>query len=118
MPGAFGTADEGALRQAAGSEPGTDGIDLVAQVTCAEPYEVSGSAGTRRIVALDFGIKTTILDHLSELGSVRVVPASTSADDILAIEHAGLGRAVLYPGSWSDWSSAGYEVATGPEPAR
>src|SRR5687767_14727002 len=33
MPGAFGTADEGTLRAAALAEPGTDGIDLVAQVT-------------------------------------------------------------------------------------
>jgi thiosulfate/3-mercaptopyruvate sulfurtransferase len=39
----------------------------------------------------------------------------TACHDLLAIEHAGLGRAKLYPGSWSDWSTAGYEVATGPE---
>lgn len=39
----------------------------------------------------------------------------TACHDLLAIEHAGLGPAKLYPGSWSDWSSAGYEVATGPE---
>ncbi len=38
MPGAFGTADEAAIAAAAEAEPGTDGIDLVAQVTCAEPY--------------------------------------------------------------------------------
>lgn len=37
----------------------------------------------------------------------------TACHDLLAIEHAGLGKAKLYPGSWSDWSTAGYEVATG-----
>lgn len=37
----------------------------------------------------------------------------TACHDILAMEVAGLGRAWLYPGSWSDWSAAGYEVATG-----
>lgn len=39
----------------------------------------------------------------------------TACHDLLAIEHAGLGKARLYPGSWSDWSTAGYEVATGSE---
>jgi len=34
----------------------------------------------------------------------------------LAMRLAGLPDPVLYPGSWSDWSTAGYPVATGPEP--
>jgi thiosulfate/3-mercaptopyruvate sulfurtransferase len=40
----------------------------------------------------------------------------TACHDILAMEHAGVGRPILYPGSWSDWSSAGYPVAKGPDP--
>lgn len=36
----------------------------------------------------------------------------TSCQTILAMELAGLGRSVLYPGSWSDWSSAGGAVET------
>ena len=40
MPGAFGTADEATLLAAAKEEPGTDGVDLVATVTTAEPYTV------------------------------------------------------------------------------
>ncbi|NNC91518.1 MAG: sulfurtransferase [Acidimicrobiia bacterium] len=39
----------------------------------------------------------------------------TACHNLLAVEYAGLGEALLYPGSWSDWSTAGYEVATGPE---
>ncbi len=89
MPGAFGTADEAALRAAAAAEPGTDGIDLVSTVTCAEPYTVS-SDGPRLIVAMDFGIKTSILNQLSRLGTVEVVPASTSADAILARNPDGV----------------------------
>ncbi len=82
MPGAFGTASEDDLRQAAQAEPGTDGHDLVATVTCDEPYTVE-SDGPRRIVALDFGIKESILEQLKRLGTVEVVPATTSAREIL-----------------------------------
>ena len=81
MPGAFGTAAESDLRAAAVAEPGTDGIDLVAQVTTPEAYTVG--SGERRIVAFDFGIKTTILRHLAELGTVEVVPAHTTAAEVL-----------------------------------
>ncbi len=38
----------------------------------------------------------------------------TACHNLLAIAHAGIGNAMLYPGSWSDWSTSGYEVATGP----
>jgi len=40
----------------------------------------------------------------------------TSCHIILAMEVAGVGRALLYPGSWSDWSTSGLPVATGTEP--
>jgi carbamoyl-phosphate synthase small subunit len=92
LPSAFGSADEATLRAAAQAEPGTDGIDLVATVTCAEPYVVAAAAGApgRRIVAYDFGIKTTILRHLSRLGTVEVVPAATPAAEVLARAPQGV----------------------------
>jgi thiosulfate/3-mercaptopyruvate sulfurtransferase len=34
----------------------------------------------------------------------------------LAMRVAGLPEPTLYVGSWSDWSTAGYPVATGPKP--
>ena len=34
----------------------------------------------------------------------------------LAMRVAGLPDPILYPGSWSDWSTAGFPVATGAEP--
>jgi carbamoyl-phosphate synthase small subunit len=88
MPGAFGTADEATLKQAAADEPGTDGIDLVATVTTAEPYTFGD--GPRRVVAYDFGIKTTILRHLGRIATVEVVPASTPAADVLARNPDGV----------------------------
>ena len=88
MPGAFGDASHVELAAAAAIEPGTDGVDLVAQVTTPEPYVVGD--GPRRIVAYDFGIKSTILRQLSLLGRVEVVPAGTSASDVLARSPDGV----------------------------
>jgi carbamoyl-phosphate synthase small subunit len=88
VPGALGTGDESTLLAAARAEPGTDGIDLVATVSCDAPY-VTGT-GPRRVVAYDFGVKNTMLRHLGRLATVEVVPASTSADAILAREPDGV----------------------------
>lgn len=41
----------------------------------------------------------------------------TACHNILAMEHAGLGTSLLYPGSWSEWSSdESRPVATGATP--
>ncbi len=88
MPGAFGTASESDLLSAARSERGTDGIDLVATVSTAAPYTFG--SGPRRVVAFDFGIKTTILRCLADIATVEVVPASTSVDDVLARRPDGV----------------------------
>jgi len=40
----------------------------------------------------------------------------SACHDALAMRVAGLADPILYPGSWSDWSTAGYPVAIGPEP--
>lgn len=90
MPGAFGTADEDILTAAAQAEPGTDGIDLVSTVTCERPYTVASSGGPRRIIAMDFGIKSSIVDQLRELGTVEVVPATTSAEEVMALDPDGV----------------------------
>jgi len=82
MPGAFGTADETALKAAAVEEPGTDGIDLVATVTTTTPYRYGD--GPLQVVAYDFGIKRNILRHLGRIATVDVVPATTPAAAVLA----------------------------------
>src|SRR4051794_39792993 len=88
MPGAFGTADETTLKAAALAEPGTSGVDLVKTVTTDEAYTVGG--GPYRVVAYDFGIKRTILRHLGAIATVEVVPAATSAADVLARRPDGV----------------------------
>jgi carbamoyl-phosphate synthase small subunit len=104
MPCAFGPigsaadggVDEHTLKQAAVDEPGTDGVDLVATVTCEAPYVVATTAGPDqggsplRVVAFDYGIKTTILRHLAGVATVEVVPASMTADDVVARRPDGV----------------------------
>ena len=109
MAGAFGTADRSALHAAAAVEPGTEGIDLVADVTCAAPYS-AGTAidGGRRIVAFDFGIKRTMVRHLAGLGVVDVVPATTTSAEVLARQPDG----VFLSNGPGDPAMVGYAVET------
>ena len=92
IAGAFGPAEDvEAIRAAAAAEPGTDGLDLVATVTTAEPYTVGGGVdGGFRIVAYDYGIKRTILRHLAGFGTVEVVPATTLATEVVARDPDGV----------------------------
>ena len=82
----------------------TDGRDLATVVSCREPYGwtkgydesyphwiPSGGERRTRIVAYDFGIKRNILRSLVHCGfEVTVVPAWTPADDVLAMDPAGI----------------------------
>jgi carbamoyl-phosphate synthase small subunit len=88
MPCAFGTADEADLKEAATSEAGTEGVDLVPAVTTAEAYTCGD--GPLRVVAYDFGIKRAILRHLGAMATVDVVPATTTADEVLARRPDGV----------------------------
>ncbi len=88
MPCAFGTAPERDLADAARSATTTEGIDLVTEVTTAGSY--TRGDGPYRVVAYDFGIKETMLRLLGEMATVTVVPASTAADEVLAMEPDGV----------------------------
>ncbi len=102
MPGAFGTADEATLLAAARAEAGTDGVDLVAEVSTREPYTVG--SGERRVVAYDLGVKSMMLRRLGDLATIEVVPASTPAADVLAREPDG----VLVSNGPGDPAEVGY----------
>ena len=88
MSGAFGSASAETLLDAARAEPGTSGVDLVSQVSTARSYVVG--SGHHKVVAIDFGIKATILRCLSEIATVTVVPASTSFDEIASMTPDGV----------------------------
>ena len=88
MPGAFGTASQEELLKVAKSEKGTAGKNLVAQVTTIKSY-IHGS-GKFTVVAYDFGIKTTMLNCLAEFATVHVVPATTTAEQVMALSPNGI----------------------------
>ncbi|MBI2332811.1 MAG: glutamine-hydrolyzing carbamoyl-phosphate synthase small subunit [Chloroflexi bacterium] len=85
---------------------GLDGRDMVKEVTCEESYRWVGDEGDKwvkgseqlsvesgkwKVVAYDFGIKENILRHLASHGAnVTVVPADTSADEVLALKPDGV----------------------------
>lgn len=113
----FDPADLGAKAKAS---PGLVGRDLVRDVSCREVYDWNegmwelgtgykkrdpagqrgkgsrGKNGSFRtplysVVAYDFGIKQNILRNLAEAGCrVKVVPAATSAEDVLAMNPDGI----------------------------
>ncbi len=94
LVGAFG-AVEGVeaqsleqLAAAAAGEPGTDGIDLVATVTTPRAYTIGN--GSFRVVAYDFGMKTSIGQQLAKFATVEVVPAATPAAEVLAMNPDGV----------------------------
>ena len=78
------------------------GKDLAKEVSCAETYEwIEGEwalgEGFRQpetpyhVVAYDFGVKTNILRMLAQRGCrLTVVPAQTSAADVLALDPDGI----------------------------
>ena len=98
-----GTLDLQALQATAEAWPGLEGMDLAAEVSCTQTYqweetrwELGQGYGTLsepkyRVVAVDFGAKHNILRCLASLGcAVTVVPASASAEDILAHRPDGI----------------------------
>ncbi|MBN2371550.1 MAG: glutamine-hydrolyzing carbamoyl-phosphate synthase small subunit [Vicinamibacteria bacterium] len=70
------------------------GLDLAREVTCVEPYIIEGegaAASPLRVVAYDFGVKRNILRMMAAAGcEVTVVPAMTSAEQVLALRPNGV----------------------------
>ncbi|MCW2318451.1 carbamoyl-phosphate synthase small subunit [Rhodoblastus acidophilus] len=98
-----GKFDVEALKKQAAAWPGIDGMDLVPGVTAEKDYawsettwKLGSGYGARektayKVVALDFGVKRNILRLLADAGcEVEVVPATTSAEHILALKPDGV----------------------------
>ena len=85
--------------------PPMDGLDLAQAVTCPEPYHwregvipewqtdqtLNVERSTFNVIAYDFGLKHNILRLLTDAGCrVTVVPATTPAQDVLAMNPDGI----------------------------
>ncbi len=106
MPGIISSVSDDVedLKSRAAKLSGTDGVDLVAEVTCESAYKWNEGlwelgAGFKpadekpkfKVVALDLGIKRNIARHLVNIGcEVDVVPAGASAEEILSKEPDGI----------------------------
>ena len=66
--------------------------DVVEEVTTPSAYTIDAENDDAPfVVAMDFGVKEHILDSLHNVGcKITVVPASTSAEDILAMNPDGV----------------------------
>jgi carbamoyl-phosphate synthase small subunit len=88
-------ADHDALIACARASRSMVGLDLAREVTCAERYSFGARTPPEvrlfRVVAYDFGMKQNILRMLAAAGcEVTVVPATTSAEDALALQPDGV----------------------------
>mgnify|MGYP000379616719 FL=1 len=98
-----GEIDEAKAIAAAQAAPSMAGLDLAKIVSCKTPYEWSqsswalGAGFAQRteekfhVAAYDYGVKFDILRMLAERGcKLTVVPAQTSAKDVLALKPDGV----------------------------
>jgi carbamoyl-phosphate synthase small subunit len=98
-----GEFDLHGLKEEAREWPGLEGMDLVPMVTSAQrftwdetPWVWDKGFGQLtnpefNVVAVDYGIKRNILRLLAGVGAkITVVPATTSAEDILALKPDGV----------------------------
>ena len=98
-----GNFDIDALVKAARGFKGLVGLDLAKDVTCAQSYRwdemrwawpdgyPKQDAPKYKVVAIDYGAKRNILRCLASAGcDVTVLPASATADDVLALNPDGV----------------------------
>jgi carbamoyl-phosphate synthase small subunit len=93
MRGIVGRGEKPSAKAVAQLEscPSMAGLDLASVVTTEAPYEWGDAASPCHIVAYDFGIKRNILRLFEKTNCrVTIVPASTPAEDVLAMHPDGV----------------------------
>ena len=84
-----GEEEKAKTLELARTQPDISELDLIEQVTCAEPYRIEGKG--KRIAVIDLGVKRNILKNLAERNlDVFVFPANTSESEIRGSEPDAL----------------------------
>jgi carbamoyl-phosphate synthase small subunit len=84
--------DEGSVVEKARRSPSMENRELASVVTTKEPYEVAAEGNEQfHVVCYDFGVKRNSLRELARAGCrITVVPASTSAAEVLTLKPDGV----------------------------
>jgi carbamoyl-phosphate synthase small subunit len=108
--GAAAREDAGTLLERVLAGPSMIGADLAREVSTPKPYVVAAEGPPRfRVAAVDLGIKTMTPRRMAERGcEVHVLPAASTAEEILAIEPDG----VFYSNGPGDPAACDYAVAS------
>jgi carbamoyl-phosphate synthase small subunit len=110
MRGGIFTADVpvSEARERIDAEPSMVGRDLAREVTIAEPRVYAGEGDGPRIVALDTGIKRSIIRNFTSRGAtLEILPCTSTAEELLARDPDGF---FLVPGP-GDPAALDYIVA-------
>ncbi len=123
MNGVLSTTDmdDASLVKKAREFPGMEGRDLVREVVPAKAFEWKTGFGafadhilparkaTKRVVAIDYGMKWNILRCLTQVGcDVTVVPGTATADEVLAHSPDG----IFLSNGPGDPAAVGYAIET------
>ena len=88
---------ENTLRKELAELPSMEGLELASKVSTKEPYFYGNPDVEFKVAALDLGVKTNILKHLTDRGIyVKVFPYDTSFDQM------------------QEWEPDGYFISNGP----
>ncbi|MEP7213769.1 MAG: glutamine-hydrolyzing carbamoyl-phosphate synthase small subunit [Acidobacteriota bacterium] len=81
-----------ALLQKILASPTMENRELATAVTAAESFDYAAEGAEKfHVVAFDFGVKTNSLREFSKFGCrITVVPAETSADEVIALKPDGI----------------------------
>jgi carbamoyl-phosphate synthase small subunit len=106
--GAAAAAPEAELLDRVLASPSMEGADLARDVSTPEPYVIAAHGEKRfTVAAVDLGIKSMTPYRMAERGcEVHVLPATSTAEDILAVGPDG----VFFSNGPGDPAAAGYAV--------